>query len=193
MQTVKQGQLTLALLSKIPPRLRIHCLLLHWEFHRKPQKLLPASTIFSFSFCSELSFFSPPFLCFYPSFPPFCLFTLLELHPRTEQWSVWLLRSFYSAWTLFSDVCGCKTCLGKINLWAGKRMGILRVCAGSACLLTLSCLGFRLGRVNWWLWGCMWLRKEEGEKCAGNFSICQLFPILEWAMVASPWHIYQEM
>lgn len=57
---------------------------------------------------------------------------------------------------------------------------------GSACFLTLSCLGFRLDTGNGWL------SKEEAEKCARNFRICQLLPRLGWAMVASPRQICQE-
>jgi len=69
------------------------------------------------------------------------------------------------------------------------------VCAGSVCLLPLPCLGFRLDRRDCWLWGCgcVWLRKGEAEKRARNFWISQLFPVLEWATVASPWQLCQEM
>lgn len=127
MQTVKQGQLTLALLSRIPPRLRIYCLLLHWEFYTKPKKLLPASTIFFFS---KVGFFpsSPPFFL-PPSLVPFYF-----AGASHQDWAMKCVAagSFYSAWTLFSDVCGYQTYLAKKknnpkpSLRAGKRMGILR-------------------------------------------------------------------
>lgn len=105
MQTVKQGQLTLALLSRIPPLLRIYCLLLHWGFYTKPKKLLPVSTIFNIFLAVEWAFFSLP--------PPLVSFHFAGA--SHQDWAVKCVaaRSFYSAWTLFSDLCGYKTCLAK--------------------------------------------------------------------------------
>lgn len=197
MQTVKQGQLTLALLSRIPPLLRIYCLLLHWGFYTKPKKLLPVSTIFNIFLAVEWAFFSLP--------PPLVSFHFAGA--SHQDWAVKCVaaRSFYSAWTLFSDLCGYKTCLAKKkqtpkpkpnNLRAGKKMGILRERVRGQRVYSHSpawdsaWTGWIAGSVD--VDVCGWGRKRLRNPLE-NFSICQLFPLLEWATVPSLRQLYQEM
>lgn len=197
MQTVKQGQLTLALLSRIPPLLRIYCLLLHWGFYTKPKKLLPVSTIFNIFLAVEWAFF-------FLSPPPLCLFTLLELHTRTEQWSVLLLGLFILPELSSQTFAVIKPAWLKKktpkpkpnNLRAGKKMGILRERVRGQRVYSHSpawdsaWTGWIAGSVD--VDVCGWGRKRLRNPLE-NFSICQLFPLLEWATVPSLRQLYQEM